>query len=111
MSQITTHILDISLGKPAAAVGVVLARQVDGEWVELGAGHSDADGRVSNLLDSAVILPAGDYKLRFDTGDYYDDAPGFYPRVEILFRIAGDGQHYHIPLLLSPFGYSTYRGS
>ncbi|MGR3984551.1 MAG: hydroxyisourate hydrolase [Gammaproteobacteria bacterium] len=111
MSQITTHILDTSRGKPAAGVRLALSRRADGKWSELAAGVTDADGRVSDLLDAGAQLPAGEYKIAFDTGGYYADAPCFYPRVEIIFRIAGDGQHYHVPLLLNPFGYSTYRGS
>ncbi len=120
MSQITTHILDTTLGKPAVAVTVTLAQQVDGEWVELAAAATDENGRVAALLaDRNTALPAGQYKLSFNTGDYYQsrnrncnhNTPCFYPRVEIIFSIRGDGQHYHIPLLLNPFGYSTYRGS
>ena len=118
MSQITTHVLDTSQGKPAAAVKLVLSCQVrgnhsGGEWIELGAGATDDDGRVSDLLDPGVILPAGKYKLVFDTGGYYaaTNTPCFYPLVEITFSILGDGRHYHVPLLLNPFGYSTYRGS
>ncbi len=111
MSQITTHILDTSRGKPAAGVRVSLSRQAEGKWIELGVGVTDDDGRVSDLLDSGVTLPAGHCKLIFDIGNYYADTPCFYPQVEIQFRIAGDGQHYHVPLLLNPFGYSTYRGS
>ena len=113
MSQITTHILDTSLGKPAAGVRVSLSQQTESEWIEVGVGVTDDDGRVSDLLDSGATLPAGQCKLTFGTGDYYADidTPCFYPQVEIQFSIAGDGQHYHVPLLLNPFGYSTYRGS
>ena len=113
MSQITTHILDTSLGKPASGVKLILSRQIDTGWTELGAGTTDDDGRVSSLLDLNVTLPEGNYKLMFDVGSYYRtlDTPCFYPLVEIMFTISGDGQHYHVPLLLNPFGYSTYRGS
>ncbi|CAJ2375811.1 MAG: hydroxyisourate hydrolase [Gammaproteobacteria bacterium] len=111
MSQITTHILDTSRGKPAAGVRLALRRYADGKWSELAAGVTDADGRVSDLLKDGEALPAGEYQIAFETGAYYGDAPCFYPRVEITFRIEGDGQHYHVPLLLNPFGYSTYRGS
>ena len=113
MSQITTHVLETSLGEPATGLRVTLARQAGDGWDELGAGATDDNGRVSDLLSPGDTLPAGRCKLTFDTGDYYAAAnrPCFYPRVEILFSIAGDGQHYHVPLLLSPFGYSTYRGS
>ena len=113
MSQITTHILDTSLGKPASDVALSLHRQTQDGWEELGAGVTDDDGRVANLLTADSVLPAGTYKLVFDTGAYYaaSATPSFYPEVEIQFAIAGDGQHYHVPLLLNPFGYSTYRGS
>lgn len=111
MSQITTHILDTSRGKPAAGVKVWL-RQLDGEtWREIASGVTNADGRVADLLGAEVTLRGGDYQMVFDSGGYFGDAPCFYPRVEIMFRIGGDGQHYHVPLLLNPFGYSTYRGS
>ena len=111
MSQITTHVLDTSRGQPARGLRVTLARQDGGQWIALGDGVTDQDGRVSNLLASDSNLPAGPCKLTFDTGAYYAAAPCFYPQVEILFSIAANGQHYHVPLLLSPFGYSTYRGS
>ncbi len=125
MSQITTHVLDTARGKPATGLRLTLARRDGDEWIELGAGVTDADGRVSNLLAPGETLPAGRCKLTFDTGGYHhqhhhandhagnDDGnvPCFYPQVEIQFSVAGDGQHYHVPLLLSPFGYSTYRGS
>ena len=113
MSQITTHILDTSLGKPASGVRVTLSGNNGGSWSELGAGETDSDGRAINLLESEISLPAGEYRLWFDTASYYNnlDIHAFYPFVEIAFQIAGDGQHYHVPLLLNPYGYSTYRGS
>jgi len=113
MSQITTHILDTARGVPAAGVRVALAQWRDGAWAELGAGISDADGRVAALLPPGETLPAGECKLTFATADYHRaaGAPGFYPRVEIAFCVAAGGAHYHIPLLLGPFGYTTYRGS
>lgn len=113
--QITTHILDIGRGVPAAGVEVRLYADGESGWVRIAQRHTDNDGRVTTWpggqFDSD--LAAGSYKLRFETSAYYDtlDIESFYPHVEILFRIAGDGQHYHVPLLLSPFGYSTYRGS
>ena len=113
MSRITTHILDTSLGKPAKGVRVTLSGNNGGRWSELGAGETNSDGRVSDLLESDSSLPPGEYRLWFDTGSYYKDLgiEAFYPFVEIAFNIEGDGQHYHVPLLLNPFGYSTYRGS
>jgi len=113
MSQITSHILDTSLGRPAHGVPIELLQQVDGNWLSLGSATTDKDGRVSDLLDSNSILEAGVYKLKFELNDYYKqvNVDSFYPYAEVVFQIVGDGQHYHVPLLLNPFGYSTYRGS
>jgi 5-hydroxyisourate hydrolase len=113
MSQITTHILDTTLGKPAQGVTISLFKQDGADWQKLASGQTNADGRIADLLHKEDVLPAGNYKLYFDTGAYFNmlDIPAFYPFVEIVFNIAGDGQHYHVPLLLNPFGYSTYRGS
>ncbi len=113
MSQITTHILDTSLGSPAIGVGVELHQQIKNQWQKIGSGKTDADGRVPDLISDNEVLPGGIYKLHFNTGEYSDrtQTTVFYPFVEITFQIADDGQHYHIPLLLNPFGYSTYRGS
>ena len=113
MSQITTHILDTSIGKPAAAVPVSLSSSTSGDWCELGSAVTDKDGRISSLVDPDIILPAGVYRLWFDTASYFrvQGLDTFYHYVEIVFNVSGDGQHYHVPLLLNPFGYSTYRGS
>jgi len=110
MSQITSHILDTSLGKPAQGVPIELFQQLDGNWLSLGSGTTNDDGRVSDLLDSENKLAAGVYKLSFALGDYYQrlNVDSFYPYAEVVFQIAGDGQHYHVPLLLNPYGYSTY---
>ena len=118
MSQITTHILDTAIGKPASDVSVILFEQQNGmedaqnSWREIAIGTTDKDGRVSNLLNKDSVLQGGIYKLRFETQEYFDKqtCQTFYPYVEITFRISGT-EHYHIPLLLNPFGYSTYRGS
>ena len=113
MSRITTHVLDTSGGVPARGVAVTLYRRHDDRWRELGAGATNEDGRVVDLLDAAAAPAAGVYKLRFNTGAYYEKQGSrtFYPFVEVVFTIAEGGGHYHVPLLLSPFGYSTYRGS
>lgn len=114
MSQITTHILDTSLGKPAEGVAIQLHQQQDnGEWTLLGEGHTNSDGRIADLLGNDVILPAGTYRMHFATAAYFEqqNLQVFYPWADVVFTITGDGQHYHIPLLLNPFGYSTYRGS
>jgi 5-hydroxyisourate hydrolase len=112
-SPITTHVLDTALGRPAAGVAVSLEIEVsDGQWKELGQGKTDADGRISQLL-AADDFAAGTYRLTFDTKSYFlaRNVPDFYPRVTIVFTVRDAKEHYHIPLLLSPYGYSTYRGS
>lgn len=113
MSPITTHVLDTSAGRPATGVRVALhTAGDDSDPVELATGVTNADGRVADLLAPGA-LEAGIYTLRFDTGRYFADlgVEAFFPRVEITFRFDPAGGHYHVPLLLSPFGYSTYRGS
>ena len=112
MAGITTHVLDTSVGRPAEGVPVVL-EQLDGEgWTEVGSGLTDGDGRLADLLASDR-LEAATYRLRFDTAAYFGSrgVKGFYPEVLIRFRVTDAGTHHHVPLLLSPFGYSTYRGS
>ena len=112
MSQITTHILDTTRGKPAAGITIVLYRAENDEWTEIARGTTNNDGRIPDLLSKNVILEIGIYKMRFETKDYFhkDRIPTFYPYVEIIFDLQST-DHYHIPLLLNPFGYSTYRGS
>jgi 5-hydroxyisourate hydrolase len=113
MSQITTHVLDISKGRPAAGVPVVLEiEKTAGVWKELGRGATDGDGRLRHLLAPDALVE-GTYRLSFDTGTYFESqqTPGFYPRVAVEFQVRDPGGPYHIPLLLSPYGYSTYRGS
>lgn len=112
MSQITSHILDTTRGKPAPGVAVVLCAQQADSWPELARGTTNADGRVADLLPPDQQLPPGIYKLTFHTQPYFDQqgTAAFYPFVEIVFAV-GTSEHYHVPLLLNPFGYSTYRGS
>jgi len=114
MSQITCHVLDTSRGCPAADLKIGLFQQTpDGQWLLLGQRRTNSDGRISDLLDEGDVLAAGCYRVCFETRDYLrtHDLPVFYPYVDVVFEINADGQHYHIPLLLSPYGYSTYRGS
>ncbi|WEO78925.1 hydroxyisourate hydrolase [Cryobacterium sp. SO2] len=110
-SHITTHVLDSVSGRPAASVGVVLEQHVHGGWREIATARTDADGRVSDLGPEAVS--AGRYRITFDTGTYFAarDQATFYPHVTIVFELDDESAHYHVPLLLSPFAYSTYRGS
>lgn len=112
MSGITSHILDTSLGRPAAGIKVTLSRKEPGKhWATVGSGTTNDDGRVSDL--TAGTLQTGKYRLHFDVAAYFAEAgrDAFYEEVEIHFRVGQDDQHYHVPLLLNPFGYSTYRGS
>ncbi len=113
MSQITTHVLDTASGKPAAGIDLTLSQFIDNEWKLISGGTTNQDGRVSDLLAENRILEAGRYKILFVTEDYFQKQgiKAFYPYADVVFEIEGDGQHYHIPLLLSPFAYSTYRGS
>lgn len=110
-SPITTHVLDTARGKPAAGIPVSLHLHSDGGWRELARGITNEDGRITDLLQEWK-LKAGRYRLTFDTGEYHAaSGKAFFPEVEIVFEIEDPGQHYHVPLLLSPYGYSTYRGS
>jgi 5-hydroxyisourate hydrolase len=114
MSPVTTHVLDLSLGRPARGVAVALdAQTAGGRWDEMARGTTDADGRVPDLLPDGATVPSGVYRLRFDTAAYFLTlgTTGFYPEVVVAFRVDDPAAHYHVPLLLSPFGYSTYRGS
>ena len=113
MSAITTHILDTSRGRPAAGVRVILERQESGTHTELGQGATDADGRLRTLLADGLRPAPGVYRLSFEVAPYFAalGAPAFFPRVQITFSVTAPEEHHHVPLLLSPFGYSTYRGS
>jgi len=113
MSQITTHVLDISIGRPAAGVPVILEMEkAGGGWKELGHGVTDTDGRLGALL-APGSLKEGTYRLTFDTRAYFvaRKVDALYPQVSVVFEVRRANEHYHIPLLLSPYGYSTYRGS
>ena len=122
--SITTHVLDTSRGRPAASVPVVLAfRSESGAWREIGRGATDDDGRLRTLVPAGAALERGVYRITFDTGAYFaaQGVQGFYPEASIVFEVRApeeptanepsNSQHYHVPLLLNPFGYSTYRGS
>lgn len=117
MSTISTHVLDTAVGRPAAGVPVRL-EHVRAEYAAagpqlLGSGETDTDGRLRDLLPAGRTLEPGTYRIVFGTGAYFSarGLDAFYPEVSVLFRVAAAGEHYHVPLLLSPFGYSTYRGS
>ncbi len=110
-SHVTTHVLDAATGRPASGVGVALEQLDAGSWIPLALAATDEDGRVGEL--GAERLGAGVYRVRFATGDWFarSGVTTFYPEVLIVFEIASEDEHYHVPLLLSPFAYSTYRGS
>jgi hydroxyisourate hydrolase len=112
--MITTHVLDTVRGRPAAGVPVVLERNVGPElWEGVGRGETDDDGRLRNLMPVDAELVPGVYRLVFDPRRYFE-AQGlraFYPQVIIVFEATAGDHHYHVPLLLGPFGYTTYRGS
>jgi 5-hydroxyisourate hydrolase len=113
MSQITTHVLDISLGRPAANVNVILeAKTASNEWTLVGRGSTDGDGRLKDLAAGKTLNP-GTHRLTFETGAYFAlrKIDGLYPQVIVVFEVNAARDHYHIPLLLSPQGYTTYRGS
>ena len=111
MSGLTTHVLDTARGRPAASVPLRLEHAAADGWSEAGRSTTDADGRARDLHDGP--LEAGRYRLTFDTGAYFEAAgvKAFYPEVSVLFEVTDPGEHHHVPLLLNPFGYSTYRGS
>ena len=111
--MITTHVLDTATGRPAAGVTVILELRQTSEWTPIGRGETDADGRLTTLTGGRVTA-RGIYRLVFDTGAYHRDqaiAAPFFPEVTITFNVRDREADYHVPLLVSPFGYSTYRGS
>jgi 5-hydroxyisourate hydrolase len=110
-SHVTTHVLDAVTGRPAVGVAVTLEQRVGSGWVMLASGETDAEGRLSTLGPAA--LPVGCFRIGFDTGAWFarSGRATLYPEVTISFELAHPTEHYHVPLLLSPFAYSTYRGS
>ena len=114
MSRISTHVLDLAQGKPAKDVPVRLERrEISGEWMRVGSSQTDGEGRCAQLLPEDETLRAGLYRLVFDTASYHhaQEIEGFYPIVEITFHVKEGDSAFHLPLLLSPYGYTTYRGS
>jgi 5-hydroxyisourate hydrolase len=113
MGGITSHVLDTTTGRPAAGVAVDLEVLQAIGWMPAGAGLTDEEGRVSDLLPAGTEALAATYRIRFDTGTYYGarGVETFYPAVTVEFTVSEPGEHHHVPLLVSPFGYSTYRGS
>jgi 5-hydroxyisourate hydrolase len=113
MSRLSTHVLDTSVGLPARGVAVALDAYRDGAWQPLARGTTDDDGRLRLIDDERPALDAGAYRLSFDTGAYFAQTgtATFFPTVTLTFAIDGAPAHQHVPLLLAPYAYSTYRGS
>lgn len=111
-SPITTHVLDTTRGKPAKGVGITLERREPGGFVVVGTGATDDDGRLRTLLAPGELV-AGTYRITFDVGAYHAalGTDGFYPEASVTFVVKDAAAHYHVPLLLNPFGFATYRGS
>jgi 5-hydroxyisourate hydrolase len=110
--MITTHVLDIARGEPAQGVTVILELRQASEWAPIGRGSTDEKGRITTLVDGP--MSPGTYRLTFDIGTYHRDqglSVAFFPEVRITFNVRDPEEHFHIPLLLSPYGYSTYRGA
>jgi 5-hydroxyisourate hydrolase len=110
VSPITTHVLDTARGRPAAGVEVTLEQISGDDWSRVAGGHTDANGRLNEL---GTVAEPGRYRLLFDTGAYFaaSGTQAFFPEVAVQFTVERPDEHHHVPLLLSPFGYSTYRGS
>jgi 5-hydroxyisourate hydrolase len=113
-SPVTTHVLDTSRGKPAAGIQVTLEVQsADQNWKSVGTAKTDPSGRIENFLESLARAKPGVYRMVFETELYFQNLKmeTFYPTISIVFQIRNAEEHYHVPLLLSPYGYSTYRGT
>ena len=114
MTAISTHVLDTSRGRPASGIPITLEHQTAPQtWAPIGQGVTDADGRLRSLTSSGSSLVPGIYRLVFEVSDYFKSqgVRTFYPSVIVVFETVAGEPHYHVPVLLSPFGYSTYRGS
>lgn len=113
MNGLSTHVLDTSRGRPASGIHVLLETREENGWREIGRAMTDGDGRARQLLPTGSALITGIYRLTFEIETYFrtQGIQGFYPEASIVFHVRDANQHYHVPLLLSPFGYSTYRGS
>lgn len=120
-SPITTHVLDTANGHPAAGIEVILEKRDSDKWREVARGTTDTDGRITDWLPGDQPAPAGMYRVTFKVSPYFEHSEdrddnfgikdGFYSDIPILFHLRNPDEHYHIPLLLSPYGYTTYRGS
>ena len=112
-NPLSVHVLNLENGLPSAGVSVTLEQQVGDQWQSLSEGVTNQQGRITELFPADRSMKPGEYRVVFKTGDYYKKAgrETFFPEVPVIFQVKQADQHYHIPLLLSPYGFSTYRGS
>ncbi|GGY41627.1 hydroxyisourate hydrolase [Pseudoduganella albidiflava] len=112
-NPLSVHVLDLQSGQPTAGIRVTLEQRAGEGWRALAAGVTNAQGRIPALFPEERAMPAGDYRIVFETGEHYArlKQDTFFPRIPVEFHVGAAAQHYHVPLLLSPFGYSTYRGN
>lgn len=112
-NPLSVHVLDQQSGQPGAGIQVTLEQRKGTEWMQLASGVTNEQGRVPALYPEGKAMAAGDYRIVFRTGEHFarKGQPTFFPRIPVEFTVDAPAQHYHIPLLLSPFGYSTYRGN
>jgi 5-hydroxyisourate hydrolase len=113
LSGVSTHVLDTARGRPAAGISVALEMRAGSDWTRLADTATDESGRAANLVPSTGLFQRGTYRLRFDAAAYFraQGLETFYAEVSVTFEVRNPGEHYHVPLLLSPWGYTTYRGS
>jgi 5-hydroxyisourate hydrolase len=112
-NPLSVHVLDQQSGQPGAGIQVTLEQRKGTEWMQLASGVTNEQGRIPALYPEGKAMAAGDYRIVFRTGEHFarKGQPTFFPRIPVEFTVDAPAQHYHIPLLLSPFGYSTYRGN
>lgn len=112
-NPLSVHVLDQVSGQPSAGIGVRLEKQEGAQWRLLARAETDVQGRIRGLYPANQPLSAGIYRVTFETGAFFarHKTPTFFPEIPVLFEVQATSQHYHIPLLLSPFGYATYRGN
>jgi len=112
-NPLSVHVLNLENGTPTPGISVDLEHKEQGKWVKLSSGVTDKNGRISALFPTDKQYETGDYKVVFKTGDYYQKVQhaSFFPEIPVIFHMDKSESHYHIPLLLSPYGYSTYRGN
>ncbi|WUR10944.1 hydroxyisourate hydrolase [[Empedobacter] haloabium] len=112
-NPLSVHVLDMQTGEPTAGIAVTLEQRSGDAWRELASASTDAQGRIAALFPAGLPFSKGDYRIVFRTGEHYrrGGQASFFPRIPVEFTVTATERHYHIPLLLSPFGYSTYRGN